>query len=100
MGIELELYTLLFIQTFFISALAKFEAETPLWKKLVKWLVIDCITIGLYFAFGHWAVFFPFLGLLPGTAYHFYWCRKNGIDPLWATPRKKYYQLRNWKWEE
>ncbi|MBK7443194.1 MAG: hypothetical protein IPL12_03565 [Bacteroidetes bacterium] len=94
---ELELITLLIIQTIFISAFARFELETPLISKLVKWFIIDGITIGLYFLVGHWAVVFPILGLIPGTIYHFTWCKKNGINPLKATPMKKYYELRGWK---
>lgn len=85
---ELELITLLIIQTIFISAFARFELETPLISKLVKWFIIDGITIGLYFLVGHWAVVFPILGLIPGTIYHFTWCKKNGINPLKATPMK------------
>lgn len=68
---ELELISLLIIQTIFISAFARFEIETPLIWKLVKWFIIDGITIGLYFLVGHWAVIFPILGLVPGTIYHF-----------------------------
>lgn len=97
---ELELIILLIIQTTFISAFAKFEIETPLIKKLVKWFIIDGITIGLYFVAGHWAVLFPIIALIPGTIYHFTWCKKNGIHPLKATPRKKYYELRGWKQTE
>lgn len=100
LGVELELAVLLIIQLVFISAFAKFEIETPLWKKLIKWLIIDGITLGLYFIIGHWASLFPIISLIPGTIYHFIWCKKNGIDPLRATPRKKYYELRNWKWIE
>jgi dolichyl-phosphate-mannose--protein O-mannosyl transferase len=100
MGIELELATLLVIQTTFITAFGRFELETPFLKKLSKWLIIDGITIGLYCAFEHWAIIFPFVGLVPGTIYHFMWCEKNGIHPLKATPRKKYYELRKWKWIE
>ncbi len=51
---ELELITLLIIQTIFISAFARFELETPLISKLVKWFIIDGITIGLYFLVGNW----------------------------------------------
>ena len=94
---ELELITLLIIQTIFISAFARFEIETPLIRKLVKWFIIDGITIGLYFLVGHWAVIFPILGLVPGTIYHFTWCKKYGINPIKATPIKKYYELRGWK---
>lgn len=100
MGIALELTVLLFIQTTFISAFARFEVETPLLKKLLKWLIIDGLTVGLFYAIGHWAIIFPFVALIPGTVYHFRWCKKNGIDPLKATPRRKYYELRDWKWEE
>lgn len=96
MGIELELTTLLLMQTTFISAFAKFEIETPFIRKISKWFVIDGITIALYYFIGHWAMLFPFIGIIPGTIYHFTWCRKNGIDPFKATPRKKYYQLRGW----
>ncbi len=99
-GIELELFVLLIIQTVFISAFAKFEVETPLIKKLVKWFLIDAVTIGLYYLVEHWAVIFPILGLVPGIIVHFTWCKKNRIDPWKATPRKKYYELRGWKWEE
>ena len=97
---ELELITLLIIQTIFISAFARFEIETPLIRKLVKWFIIDGITIGLYFLVGHWAVILPILGLVPGTIYHFNWCKKNGINPIKATPVKKYYELRGWKFPE
>lgn len=100
MGIELELISLLIVQTVFISAFAKFEIETPLLKKLIKWFIIDGITIGLYFVIGHWAIIFPFVGILPGTIYHFIWCKKNGIAPLKTTPKKKYHELRGWKWVE
>ena len=100
MGIELELMILLIIQAIGSSFFAKFEIETPALKKVFKWLIIDSITVGLYYLIGHWSILFPIIAIIPGTAYHFYWCKKNDIDPFKATPKKKYYQLRNWKWEE
>src|SRR5690349_542581 len=90
LGIELELGVLLFIQTIFITAFSRFEVENPVFKRIIKWFIIDGITIGLYFLVGHWAVLFPLLGLVPGTIFHFSWCSKNGIDPLRAIPKKKY----------
>ena len=96
MGVELELGVLLIVQTVLITAFAKFEIETPFIRKILKWFIIDGITIGLFYFIGHWAMAFPFVGIVPGTIYHFTWCRKNGIDPFKATPRKKYYQLRRW----
>lgn len=100
MGIELELITLLIIQTTFISAFSKFEVEAPLLRRLIKWFIIDAIAVTLYYFVNHWAMLFIILALVPGTIYHFTWCKKNGIHPLKATPRKKYYELRKWKWIE
>jgi hypothetical protein len=78
----------------------RFEVETPAFRKIIKWLIIDAITVALFFGIGHWATIFPLIGMVPGTIYHFIWCKKNGINPLKATPRKKYYELRGWKWED
>jgi hypothetical protein len=100
MGIELELAELLIIHLLASNFFARFEVETPAIKKIVKWLLIFGITVGLYYWLNHWALIFPIFAVIPGTIYHFHWCKKNGIDPLKATPRKKYYQLRGWTWEE
>ncbi len=99
MGIELELLALLIIQLLGSSFFAKFEIETPVAKKIFKWVTIDAITIGLYYLVNHYALLFPVVMVLAGTIVHFRICKKNGIDPLKATPRKKYYELRGWKWE-
>ncbi len=95
---EPELVTLLFIQLLGSTIFAVFELETPIWKKLLKWSMLDAITIGLYFLTGHWALLFPTIILITGITVHVRFCRKHGIDPLKATPRKKYYELRGWKW--
>jgi len=100
MGIELELAILLIIQLLGTSFFARFEVETPASKKIVKWLLIHGITIGLFFLVRHYALIFPLFMILLGTTFHIRICRKNGIDPIKATPRKKYYELRGWKWEE
>ncbi len=100
MAIELELGVLLIIQLTGTSIFARFEIETPAWRKIMKWLIVDGATIGLFFAIRHYALLFPLLILIIGTTAHFFICRKNGIDPLKATPRKKYYELRGWKLED
>ena len=97
---EIELAELLIIQLLASNFFARFEVETPAFKKIIKWLFIYAITIGLYYWLHHGALIFPLIALIPGTIYHFNWCKKNGIDPLKATPRKKYNDLRGWKWEE
>lgn len=100
MSIELELGVLLLIQLTGSAFFARFEVETPAMRKIFKWLMIDGITIGLYYLVGHYAIIFPLAMICLGTTTHIVICKKNGIDPLRATPRKKYYELRKWKWEE
>lgn len=97
---EIELIELLVIQLLASNFFGRFEVETPAFRKIIKWLIIDGITIGLYYWFHHWALIFPVVAMIPGSIYHFNWCKKHGIDPLKATPRKKYYELRGWKWVE
>ena len=99
-GIEIELAVLLTLQTLGTTIFAKFETETPLIKRLLKWIILTGGTLGLYVAIGHWALLFPLLIMALGTTFHFLYCRKHGIHPLKATPRKKYYQLRGWSWPE
>lgn len=97
---ETILFVLLGIQLFASTAFAKFEIETPLMRKLIKWLVIDGATIGLFYIVGYYSILLPIVMIGIGTTYHVIWCKKNGIHPLKATPKNKYYKLRGWKWEE
>ena len=99
-GIELELAELLIVHLIASNMFARFEVETPALKKITKWLIIFGMTLGIYCWLSHWALLFPIMAMIPGTIYHFIWCKKNGIDPIKATPKKKYYQLRSWKLEE
>jgi hypothetical protein len=98
MGIELELSVLLAIAIVGPAIFAVFEVETPWWRKALKWTLISAITLAFYAVAGHWAVLFPVAGALAGLGFHFWWCRKQGIDPLRATPRRRYYELRGWEW--
>lgn len=100
LGVELELAVLYLIQTLGYSVFGRFEVETEAWRKTFKWLLLATLTLGLYTQIGHWALALPVgLAALGGT-FHVFWCRKNGIDPLRAAPRKKYYELRGWDWTE
>ena len=100
MGVELELYVLLAIIILGSSMFSVFEVETPRWRKLFKWLVLISVTIGLYYVVGHVALVVP-LGLTAlGATVHFIWCRRHGIDPIHATPRRRYYELRGWQWPD
>jgi hypothetical protein len=100
MGIELELLVLLAISIVGPGIFGIFEIETPWWRKVLKWTLISALTVGLYRPIGHWAVALPIGLALLGTTVHFWWCRKQGIDPVHATPRRRYYELRGWQWRE
>src|SRR5689334_5726485 len=99
-GIEIELLVLLAIAIVGPGVFAVFEIETPWWRKVLKWTLMSALTLALYRAIGHWALALPVgLGLL-GATFHVWWCRKHGIDPIHATPRRRYYALRGWQWRE
>ncbi len=99
-GIELELGVLLGLLLFGSEVFAPFEVETPAWKKILKCSFVIALTLTLYGFIGHWAAVVPVgLGSL-GLVVHFVWCRKNGIHPFRATPRRRYYQLRGWDWHD
>ncbi len=100
MGVELELAVLLALVIVGSSVFAVFEVESERWRKALKWLIVSGGTIGLYFWIGHEALALP-LGLgAAGLVLHFWWCRKHGIHPIRATPRRKYYELSGWQWPE
>jgi hypothetical protein len=100
MGIELELVVLLALSIIGQSVFAVFEVETPAWRKIVKWTVVALVTVGLYLGIGHWALALPLTAGAVGASFHVWWCRRNGIDPLRAVPRRRYYELRGWQWRE
>jgi len=100
MGISLELAVLLCISVIGQSCFGRFEFETPPWRKVLKWFVIIGLTLGIYRLAGHWALLLPLAMAVAGTTFHYVWCRRNGIDPVRATPTRKYYQLRGWKWPQ
>ena len=100
LGIELELAVLLGMVVVGTEVFAAFEVETPVWKKITKWVIVIAITLGLFPLVGHWsAVVAVTFGLL-GLSVHFRWCAKHRIHPFSATPRRRYYDLRGWTWPE
>lgn len=100
MGIELELGVLYLVQTVGHSLFDRFEVETAAWRKILKWLLVAGITLAVYRWVGHWALAVPLGAGLLGGVFHFVWCRRNGIHPLRATPLRRYYELRGWRWPE
>ena len=97
---ELELAVLLAFAILGTGMFAVFEVETPPWRKILKWTILSGLTLALYQWVGHWSLLLPAAGAVVGTSFHFVWCRRNGIDPVHATPRRRYYELRGWSWPE
>ncbi len=97
---EVELVFLLALIILGTGIFAVFEVETPWWRKVLKWSFVSGLTLLLARSVGHWALVVPaFLGGL-GATFHFWWCRRNGIHPLRALPRRRYYELRGWQWPD
>jgi hypothetical protein len=100
MELALDLCVLLAIAVIGPAVFAPFELETPAWRKILKWAAVIGLTLGLRRFAGHWALLLPVLAGIGGATGHFIWCRRHGIDPLHATPRRKYYALRGWTWRD
>jgi len=100
MGITLDLSVLLAVAVLGPAFFAAFEVETPPWRKVLKWGLVIGVTLALTRAIGHWALLIPMLGGVAGVSGHLMWCRRHGIDPIRATPRRKYYELRGWAWRD
>ena len=98
MGIDLAV--LLAIAVLGQSTFAVFEVETPAWRKILKWSIVIGLTLALGQAVGHWSLLLPLAGGVAGVIGHTIWCRRHGIDPWHATPRRRYYELRGWTWQE
>lgn len=100
LGIEVELGVLLALSILGTSFFAVFEVETPGWRKALKWGILSGATLGLRALVGHWALLLPLFGAIAGLGFHLWWCARHGIDPISATPRRRYYELRGWTWSE
>jgi hypothetical protein len=98
---ETELIVLFILQTAGVAVFGKFEGEAPGWKRALKWLLMLIITIACSHYFGQWVAILVLLIVFTlSLIFHFTWCKRNGIHPFQATPRKKYYQLRQWTLQE
>lgn len=97
---EIELACLFLLHVVGTSIFGKFESETAWWRLVLKWAVVAGVTLFAYRHVGHYSLLILIFFAMAGLLFHFAWCRKNGIHPLKATPRKKYFQLRKWIWYE
>jgi hypothetical protein len=75
------------------------EAETPKWRRLFKFVVILGLTLAISASVGRrWA--FLLLGLMGIAALivHAWWLPRHGINGWSAEPKEKSYALRGWKY--
>ena len=101
LNMSYELLALFIFHTLGFSVFGKFQTETAWWKLTLKWMVILMLIYCLYYFFGHTITLLTILLLaIIGVAGHTWWCIKNQIHPLNATPRRRYYELQGWKWLE
>lgn len=97
---ELELAVLLALAIVGTTVFGVFELETARWRRLLKWGIISGATLALHSRVGHATLLVPLVLGAAGLTVHFWWCHKHGIHPLNATPRRRYYELRGWRWVE
>lgn len=97
-----KVYLALFaFHTIGIAIFGRFELESPWWRHTMKWTLILGIVYWVATAFSVSAALWTILGLaIAGIVFHVAWCKRNGIHPLKATPRKKYWNIRGWNWDE
>ena len=75
------------------------EAETPKWRRLLKFVLILGATLAISAAAGRrWALMFLGLLGLAALIVHGWWLPRHGINGWTAEPKEKYYALRGWKY--
>lgn len=101
MNMEKELLALLVMHIIGVGLFGKFESESPWWRAILKWSMLLSIVWTVSYLYGHTVALYAILGMtIFSLIVHFAWCYKNGIHPIAATPRRKYFELRGWKWIE
>jgi hypothetical protein len=77
--------------------LGHFEERSPRWRKLVKYIVMLAIILGLSVYFGRTAAMLVLgLSLLPVIYIHGVVLPRKGINGWTAEPKAKYYEFRGW----
>ena len=98
---ETELLALFIFHSLGVAVFGRFESETPWWRLVIKWAVMLGLTWWLSVSFGTAVALSVMAALLVASlTFHFVWCKRHGIHPISATPRKRYYELRGWDWKE
>ena len=76
------------------------EAETPRWRRLLKFVIVLALTVLFSTAFGRfWAFLFVGALALAAVIVHAFWLPwRYGINGWTGEPKEKYYALRGWKY--
>jgi len=77
---------------------ARFEAETPKWRRVVKVILMLAVTRAISAELGRpWS--YLFIGVLIGFVLivHAWWLPRNGINGWTGKPKARYYALRGWR---
>lgn len=74
-----------------------FEPRKPLWRRLMKVVLLLALTAVISYYFGRTGVLIA-LGIasLPVIYIHAIWLPRNGVNGWTGEPREKYYALRGW----
>jgi uncharacterized protein YqhQ len=74
-----------------------FEPRMPLWRRILKVLVILAVTAGISHYFGRTGVMIWLgIAMLPLIYIHGIWLPRHGVNGWTGEPREKYYALRGW----
>jgi hypothetical protein len=75
-----------------------FEANTPIWRRLLKIASFVGVTALIYMTLGRpWSLIWLALPVAAAIYVHGIWLPRHGVNGLTGEPRDKYYQLRGWK---
>jgi hypothetical protein len=75
-----------------------FEEQTPKWRRVAKVFLVTGLAVGISAVAGK-AGFYALLAAFAAffAVVHGWWLPKQGIHPLTAEPKERYYKLRGWK---
>ena len=96
-NIYFDLFIAATLMCFMVLLAGKFEAGQPMWRRIMRAVLLIAGTGVLSYFFGHWSLVYPLGMTILGGTFHIWWCRKNGIDPITAEPYELYRKLRGWK---
>ena len=76
------------------------QAETPKWHRVLKFVIVLALTVLISTTFGHlWAFLFVGTLVLAAAIVHGFWLPwRHGINGWTGEPKEKYYALRGWKY--